>query len=326
MNERITEEAWRWHQALERDDADWDGFTLWLEADPQHRAAYDAVATIDDALTRQKDRLDLILPPDPASAPVASGLPAAVAEAAAPRPRRRGLWLGGAVAAVLALVVAVPVLRPGAAPESDYRTGSGETRAVDLADGSRITLGPSSRLTLSGSGPLTVRLEGGAWFDIRHDPARTLTVVAGDQRITDIGTKFDILSLAGHVYVAVAEGQVAVGPQAEGAAAVTVTAGRSLTVDSRTHEARLRPVAAGDVGGWRAGRLVYDDAPLALVAADLSRYARQAVSVAPEVAQRRFSGVLAVGKNANPAVELGNLMGLQAQADGSGLRLGAGGR
>lgn len=304
MNERITEEAWRWHQALERDDADWDGFTLWLEADPQHRAAYDAVATIDDALTRQKDRLDLILPPDPESAPVVSA----------------------AVAAVLALVVAVPVLRPGAAPESDYRTGSGETRAVDLADGSRITLGPSSRLTLSGSGPLTVRLEGGAWFDIRHDPARTLTVVAGDQRITDIGTKFDILSLAGHVYVAVAEGQVAVGPQAEGAAAVTVTAGRSLTVDSRTHEARLRPVAAGDVGGWRAGRLVYDDAPLALVAADLSRYAGQAVSVAPEVAQRRFSGVLAVGKNANPAVELGNLMGLQAQADGSGLRLGVGGR
>lgn len=321
MNERITEEAWQWHSALQRDDADWDGFTQWLEADPAHRAAYDAVALLDDALTRGSAQLAAVLPADRAEA-----------RAAPPHPLRRwGGWFGGAVAAALALVVAVPQLMPGAPATEEFATGAGETRPIRLADGSRITLGPSSRLSLTRGATTAIRLTGGAWFDIRHDPARALSIEAGGQRISDIGTRFDILSLAGHVYVAVAEGQVSVAPAPAddgpaGAAPVTLGAGHSLAIDTRTNDAQMRAVAPGDVGSWRAGRLVYNDAPLALVAADLSRYGGKTVSVAPDVGARRFSGILAVGKDANPAVELGDLMGLRAVPDGAGLRLAAGGR
>lgn len=316
MNEPITEEAWQWHEALQRDDADWEGFTRWLEADPAHRTAYDAVALLDDALTRQSARLAAVLPADGAE----DG-------AQALRPVRRwGVWLGGAVAAALALVVAVPQVMPGAPATEEFATGTGETRPIRLADGSRITLGPSSRLSLTRGETTAIRLTGGAWFDIRHDPSRALSIDAGGQRISDIGTRFDILSLAGHVYVAVAEGQVSVGPAGAGAAPVKLGAGHSLAIDTRTNDAQMRTVMPNDVGSWRSGRLVYNDVPLALVAADLSRYGGRMVSVAPEVGDRRFSGILAVGKDANPAVELGDLMGLRAVPDGAGLRLAAGGR
>ena len=49
MNEDIHDQAWHWHIALSGEDADWDGFTAWLEANPAHRSAYNEVALLDDA-------------------------------------------------------------------------------------------------------------------------------------------------------------------------------------------------------------------------------------------------------------------------------------
>ena len=47
IDERVLDEALAWQQALERDDADWDAYTVWLEADPRHRQVFDEVALTD---------------------------------------------------------------------------------------------------------------------------------------------------------------------------------------------------------------------------------------------------------------------------------------
>ena len=57
MNEDIHEEAARWFAAQDADDMDWDGFTAWLEADPRHRQAFDAVALLDDRISTQRDAI-----------------------------------------------------------------------------------------------------------------------------------------------------------------------------------------------------------------------------------------------------------------------------
>lgn len=306
MNDRATEEAWRWHTALQGDDADWDGFTLWLEADPAHRATYDAVAVIDATLDDQRDRLEPIVPaiPDRAMRPVT---------------RRWMAWGGGAIAAAVALFLAVPMAHQGPATQ-DYRTSAGQTREIALVDGSRITLGPSSRLRIAGGQQQDMTLEGGALFDIRHDPDRALTISTGGQQISDIGTRFDVLALPGHVRVSVAEGRVAVG-QPGGSGAIELSAGRGIAIDTAAHAAQIRDIPTQDVGSWRAGRLVYNDAPLSLVAADLSRYVGREVVASPDVAARRFSGVLASGDGADLVDELGEVMGLETRAEGNRLRL-----
>ena len=46
----IEAEAVGWVIRLrEAGEADWDAFTLWLEADPEHLAAYEEAALADDA-------------------------------------------------------------------------------------------------------------------------------------------------------------------------------------------------------------------------------------------------------------------------------------
>jgi transmembrane sensor len=45
--DRIYEEAAGWLVRQQDDAMDWEGFTLWLEADPRHRAAYDDLALLD---------------------------------------------------------------------------------------------------------------------------------------------------------------------------------------------------------------------------------------------------------------------------------------
>lgn len=304
MNDDIRDQAWHWHVALQGEDADWDGFTVWLEADPAHRDAYDAVALLDDALDRQQERLLAILPAEPAATPRIT--------------RRWGAWAGGAMAAAIALFVAVPMFQSESVDAADYRTGAGQTREIALADGSRVTLGPSSHLAVAGGSQSQMTLDGGAWFDIRHNPDRQLVIMAGGQRISDIGTKFDVLSLGDQFSVAVAEGVISVGPQ--GGQALKIPAGKRIAIDS-ANNAELSDISAQDVGGWRAGRLSYNNVPLALVAADISRYGNRKVVVAPDMAGRRFSGVLAAGNKSDLAGELADLMGLEVKGQGDSVRL-----
>jgi transmembrane sensor len=315
MSERIMEEAVAWHAAQADDGMDWDGFTRWLEADPRHREAFDAVALASDAIDRHRDR-------------IARLLPNAAANDDEPAPRgRRWPWLaGGGIAAALALVVGVPMMRPTSAPapapaETVYATRGGEQRTVRFADGSTARLAPGSRLAVADGPAPVLTLTGGAYFDIRHDPDRRLTIVAGDHRITDIGTRLDVLSDARVTRVAVAEGQVRVASPFF-ARDVALNAGTELVVDRKAGQARTRAVAAGDVGAWRDGRLVYDDAPLSLVAADIGRYAGVEVTLAPGLADRRFSGVLTIGTGGTLVDELGRIMGIGVHRRDGAVRLG----
>jgi transmembrane sensor len=300
-DDRIFDQAAAWHLAGESDEMDWDGFTAWLEADPRHRAAYEEIALADAALADHRSEL------------ASFAVPARTSGA-----RKWPFWAGGALAASLAAVLVIPQLAPPA-PRT-FASGA-DPRTIALESGSQVVLGPHSRLTVAGRHGEQLALEGGGYFTVRHDPARSLTVSAGGLEIRDVGTRFDLQTGGGAVRVEVSEGQVEVRGEALGNP-VGLAAGHRLLFDPAHRLAKVAPVSPQDVGEWREDRLTYDAAPLSLVAADLARYAGVSVSVPPPLAARRFSGTLSIHDGDSAVRDLAQLMGLDLSRRNGAYRLG----
>jgi transmembrane sensor len=285
---------------------DWGGFTHWLEADPRHRQAYDEVALTGALLDDHPELL----------AGNAELVPVERDERVVER-RSWPVWLGTGVAASLAaVIVAMQAIPP--TPET-FESGQAAL-TVNLGRESTAVLAPHSRLTISGRGGTRLALEGGAYFDIRHDSTRTLRVTVGNLTVTDIGTRFDIRQRPAQIQVEVADGEVAV--QSAGLdASLELRAGRRLQYDVTASRAVVSAVDGAAVGGWREGRLSYDSVPLELVAADLARYASVRLVVPHALAQRRFSGTLFIGDGDSAIRDLAQLMELDLHRDGDAYRL-----
>ena len=317
-DETILDQAIAWHRAQDDADFDWDGFTLWLEADPAHRTAFDSIALIDARIADHRATLAALMPSMEAPSMGMSVPPGAMRS-----PRRR--WIGGGIAAALALAVGIPFFRPSMPPPVDYRTGPRQARTIMLKDGSRIALAAASHLRVAGAAQDRLALEGSALFDIPHRPDRTMTIDAGGQQISDIGTRFDILADARMMRVAVAEGRISVAPR-DGGDTVELPAGRQLLVDRVTRRGTTAAISPGTVGSWQQGRLVYEGVPLSLVASDLSRYAGVPVKAGADVADRPFSGVLIVGDGSGLVGEVAQFMDLRIMHKGGIVLLRAGAR
>ena len=282
---------------------DWETFEGWLAADPAHAETYQAIAVADADMAA-------LLETAPKPAPLRqNGMLS----------RRR--WIGGAVAASLALMVGYAVLPPGSDPYA-IEAAAGTPRSVTLADGSRIDLNGGTRVTLDRKQPRFAVLDRGeATFTVVHDDARPFSVKVGAATLLDVGTIFNVTRDAGVTTVAVAEGAVIYNPQAE---AVNLTAGRTLRAADGDSRLVVGEMEAGTIAVWREGRLVYDGAPLAQVAADLSRNLGIAVTATPDVAARPFRGVIVFGRDRDTVMAgLGPLLGVRVQRGADGWILAA---
>jgi transmembrane sensor len=221
---------------------------------------------------------------------------------------------------VVALFVAEPRLPFSAAGDRMIVAQAGASRAVSLDGGIQVLLAPGSAMQVSGRHAERIRLTGGAWFDVPHDPQRELVIQAGPYQVRDIGTRFEVVSAANQLKVAVAEGQVGVVLPGQ-AQPARVNAGQHLLVAGDPPIAEYGEVAAEDVAGWRAGRLVFRNEPLSMVAAQLGPHAGLTVTVDPSIAQRRFSGVLAIGDGSQLVAQLRQIMDLKEQRTGTVVHL-----
>ena len=197
MSADIDEQAARWHLAQADDAMDWAAFTDWLEADPRHREAFDAIALLDERIDAAQPTLHRLLGEEPA--PARRRIPRVAA-------------LAG-VAAALVGMIALGVTQFATKPAHQivaYTAPGGKSRDVQLADGSVATLAPGSTLKVADGRAAPMLLDGRAYFDVRQNAAQPLTVQVGTYEIRDIGTRFDVSSAAGTVRVAVAEGRVAI--------------------------------------------------------------------------------------------------------------------
>ncbi len=276
--------ALRWQSRLDRPDADWDAFTEWLESDSACARAMAALDRVDASFALHREDLrDLTADCENASALKLAG--------------RRWHWPALAAALAFALVLPFATSWMSPAPIETYRADAGQPISIALESGSNILLGRRSSLSLDRQANAIELASGSAFFDVRHNPERTLRVTVGDWEVRDIGTQFSITSGPAGLTVAVADGSVSVRRKSDDpVAAINVPAGKRLVVLANSSQAMLSPLHADAVADWRAGRLTYDAMPIEMVAQDIARYLGKPVTIDRALAGRTFSGTL-VGDN-----------------------------
>ncbi|MET1081784.1 MAG: FecR domain-containing protein [Burkholderiales bacterium] len=281
--------------------ADWDGFMLWLEADPAHARAYDEVAAA------VADGAALIATSAPANDDVAQEAPV-----------RWRPWLAGGVAALLAVVAGTWVLQRESRDLYMVETGMGETRVVALDSGTKVELAGGSALAFDRKDKRFARLDHGqALFTVRHDAAHPFQVAVGDDRLVDIGTVFDVRHERKELVVAVSQGAVQFNPNA---ANVRISAGEMLRSTEGSAGYELSQVAMDEVGEWREGRLTFEAASLEEVAAQLKR--ATGIDYAARGGGTVSGSILMAPLRKDPA-GIGPLLGVSVHAEGKRWVIGA---
>jgi transmembrane sensor len=273
--------AIEWHIRLRHgDDATWDAFADWLAQDSRHREAYEAIEQTDLAIEPLLPQV--VFPETVHDADKPTGTPVS---------RWRRWWLAGsALAASIAAVIAfLPQL---ASSRYDVTTGPGQHQTVALDATTQVILNGSTRMTFDRKNPRFASLASGeALFRVHHDNAKPFTLEIGNNRIQDVGTVFNVVRDSSQLRVAVAEGSVIYSSQAQ---VVPLGAGHALLARSDSATVRVTTTPIGSVGAWQNGRLVYSGEPLSLVASDLGRSLGVHIVVSPTIADRPFSGAIAL--------------------------------
>lgn len=209
-----------------------------------------------------------------------------------------------AAAAVLAGVGAVTfAYRPVAKNEtkaSTFETAVGDHRVLRLADGSRIELNTDTvlRLAIADGKRKAWLIKGEAFFHIKHDATHAFEVIAGNGRVTDLGTQFLVRQHLDHLEVALLEGRARIdSDEAIGGSQsaeltpgdVAFASGGSLTVSKKSTRALM------DEASWRRGVLVFEGVSLAAAVAEMNRYNTEQLVVAdPAIGRRLIDGTFPV--------------------------------
>jgi transmembrane sensor len=207
----------------------------------------------------------------------------------------------------------------------EVATAAGERRTVPLGDGSVAALNGATRLILDrGNSRFAELAAGEATFTIRHDSADPFVVVAGDHRIHDVGTTFNLVHDGDRLMVEVIEGAVQYHRRE---AAISLTAGQILAV----REEGARPLVGhrdpAAMAGWRHGQLSFREVPLNIVARDLARSLGVEVSVDPGFATVPFTGSVRIAGGPESALTgFAATLGMEARREGNAWRIGPGAR
>ncbi|MDT3312240.1 FecR family protein [Pseudomonas sp. rhizo66] len=280
----VRDDAARWFVRLQEPAVSVDEqqrFDAWLNEHPQHRDEFQLLQGLWSAAD--------LLPAPRLKALVET----------APRRRKRGPLLCYAVAAsVLAVALGLGLFsglnHPGGY-RAEFVTALGERKHVALPDGSVIDLNSRSRLLVrfEQDRRLIELSEGEAMFSVAHDTSRPFVVEAGSGKVTVTGTRFDVRRDVTQTRVAVEQGTVNVqGRDAPESQFISLTAGLGTDVDAQGKVAAAYAVNPAQLTAWRSGKLVFNNASLSEVAAEVSRYREKPLTVAnPSVAGLRLTSV-----------------------------------
>jgi transmembrane sensor len=203
-------------------------------------------------------------------------------------------------------------------------TAIGETREVELPDGTRITLNTDSRLEVDyDTHRRNARLlSGEAFFDVTPNANRPFWVYAGENNIRVVGTAFLVRLLQENLAVTVTKGRVELAKTAKIpeagkpprepvkapsrdnttqtlATPFTLQAGQSITITK--HEVRpVATVSAREIQrelSWQDGLLDFSNTTLEKVVNDLGRYTPLQIEITdPKLRELEFSGLFRIGE------------------------------
>ncbi len=280
--------AAHWFVVARSADAKSEEYTAWLawmEADPEHRCAFEHIQEAWDVAS------SLDLPPD---------LQIETSPAPVRQPSRRWRWpaIAASVAvAFLGVAIAMDQWSKRSLLEERIATSRGEHQATVLPDGSHLDLGGLTGVAVNFTRDrrLIVADEGEVFYKVSRDPKRPFVVKTGDVLVTAIGTAFSVRREANIVSVAVEEGAVEIntGRRVKGVSPLRAQAGERIRIDSMHPKSAVRVAESKSSGGWMPGKLRFEGEPLSVVVATLNRYSDREILLGdPSLANLQFSGTI----------------------------------
>ncbi|MCV2216041.1 FecR domain-containing protein [Thauera sp. Sel9] len=271
--------AVEWLFELQEDgdaEAPRQAFEAWLAEHPEHRRAWEHIQHVNARLHQVADN----------APPVRKAL-------LAPRRRQRrdlliallaagsigGLWLNSGHG------------RRSTGLLADLRTGVGERRTLELADGSELAINSDSALDVRFDGQVRQLTLHRGEILIRTAPdeaRRPFLVLTRYGTLHPLGTRFAVRVLSDAGHLAVFEGAVAVLHRGDTAPRATVQAGQQLRFAPGLAEAPR--TADANTVAWRDGILVASNMRLADFLAEVGRHRHGRLACAPEIADWRVSG------------------------------------
>lgn len=313
--ERLSQLAARWYARLRAPDCTLQeraDFEAWRASDPRNAAAYAAAERINDALAklaaadpRLKAMVDqaassgATLPDDePEEPPAGKPPPLTITVAPSRAMRTRRIARRFAYAASILVVVGSSVLALLALGEPDVaesvgsyryantnpivRYGSGATRrAVTLDDGTRVYLDVASiiEVRFDATRREVTLVQGRALFDAAHDSTRPFVVTVGTDRVTALGTVFQVDREPSEVIVTLSQGAVTVTTQG-GVEAVQLAPGDELRSSAGSTRWSKRRVDAQSATSWSVGKHIFRERRLGDAVREINRYADKRVRLA----------------------------------------------
>jgi len=223
----------------------------------------------------------------------------------------------------------------------DYATRHGEQRSLQLPDNTVVWLDSDSAIaTRFDRHQRNVEVtRGQAYFQVAKDTVRPFGVRVDGLLVKDIGTAFDVYRQGDGATITVAEGQVQVWrapPEAStgwfglerrpskppGQPIVSLTAGRQARIAA---SGRVEAQGAADVRqatAWTQGNIVFENQPIAAVAAQFNRYNNLQISVDdPRVGALPISGTFDAHDVATFVAFLDSLPGVKVETRGGRARV-----
>ena len=291
LPDAMLEDAAAWHARLREPERDPQAagnrqteFERWLAGDRRRPRAFEEVERLWSALEAPAAR---VLAQDPGIVP-----------AGRPRrwPFRRLTSRPPVLAACLAVLITVGVVYQGDLTirlNADHVTAVGQLTALTLDDGSRVTLNTDTAISvdLSTDRRQVRLLRGEAWFDVMPDGTRPFVVETTEGRIRVTGTSFGVRLKRDAAIVSLTTGRVELTPGGERAAVLTLSDGHQARL---SHTGISEPIVFDGtaVTAWLRGQLVFFNAPLPEVIAELNRYRSGHIVVTnDDLDDLRISGV-----------------------------------
>ncbi|WP_417247510.1 FecR family protein [Celeribacter sp.] len=223
-------------------------FARWIAIGPEQQAAWEEAEALWDCLT-----------------PVGAEITALKAhDKAINRRSALGILVGGAAVGLTGWTV-------NNALKVDYKTAAGETRAITLADGTKVQLGGRTAIGVdfSSHARQVTLLKGEAFFT-------TSSMSTLPFSVRTMGTTITARDAAFNVNTWVDTGQIAVAAHAviiEQPNRAPVQVEESCKIEFSSHAISAATVIdPSNIGAWRHGRLVFHSTPLRDVLNEISRY------------------------------------------------------
>lgn len=178
---------------------------------------------------------------------------------------------------------------------SHYQSSAGSLSTLTLEDGSYIWLNANTQLNISQEkNKVYARLEGEAYFNVRHNEQREFAVDIGKIRILDLGTEFNISSYAesGISRITLLQGDIDILGNS-GMKIRSMDPGETFLYDNRTNTYSVERYDPTLITGWMDGKFVFIDRTLEEICEELEKWYGVDIIIEKQAAKdQRYTSIM----------------------------------